>query len=140
MLDIKQSHSKSKSLIYKEFALQDYLKPASQLTIQEKCFIFAARSRMLDLKCNFKVGKSDLKCRKCFREDENQEHILFCPALSDNSALPITDQISYNDINGQETDKITHLGKILMTKFKNLHQVHSSDTSAATNCKAVELD
>ena len=35
-------------------------------------FIFAARTRMLDLKGNFKTGMSDRKCCKCEATDETQ--------------------------------------------------------------------
>ena len=61
--------------------------PGQNISIQLKSFIFNARSRMLDVKCNYKVGKSDLKCRKCQMFDEDQEHLLKCADLSDNSVL-----------------------------------------------------
>ena len=78
---IQQSHSKSKNIVYNKFDLQDYLKPLCKLTIKEKQFTFAARTHMLDLHCNFKIGKSDLLCRKCSKENETQKHIMCCPAL-----------------------------------------------------------
>ena len=58
-------HSKAMPLKYAELSLQDYLKPDSDMTRREKTFTFAARSRMLELKCNFKDGKKDLKCTIC---------------------------------------------------------------------------
>ena len=33
------------------------------MTNKEKAFAFTARSHMLNVKCNFKFGKADLKCR-----------------------------------------------------------------------------
>ena len=78
-MQIKQSHTKAKDLDYHQLALQEYLKPENDLSINEKRFIFAARSNMLDLHANFKLGKSDTKCRKCGLEDEYQEHVLCCP-------------------------------------------------------------
>ena len=45
------------------------------MTIKEKTFIFGARSRMLDLKCNLKIGQSDVMCRKCLQAEENQKHL-----------------------------------------------------------------
>ena len=46
------------------------------MTIQEKCFAFQARSRYVPVKCNFKIGQYDMKCRQCGIEDETQEHII----------------------------------------------------------------
>ena len=71
--NLQQTHSKAMPLKYAELSLQDYLKPDSDMTMREKTFTFAARSRMLELKCNFKDGKKDLKCTICLKHDENQE-------------------------------------------------------------------
>ena len=72
---IQQTHSKAKNLNFTRLESQSYLKSKST-TIKEKCFIFAARSRMVDVKCNFKTGWTDLKCRNCQQSDEDQEHLL----------------------------------------------------------------
>ena len=118
--DLQNSHSKSQNIQYKEVKLQEYLKPASSMTIKEKSFIFMARSRMLDVKCNFKIGKSDLLCRKCGIENESQKHILSCKALQDNSLINSDYSPSYEDIFGSNIDKIELIGQILMEKFKHL--------------------
>ena len=44
---------------YDTLELQDYLRSDQVLSIKEKSFIFAARSNMMDLKCNFKIVKAD---------------------------------------------------------------------------------
>ena len=75
----QQTHSKSKNLHYSDLKLQDYL--MSGLSIKEKSFIFLARSRMLNVKCNLKVGRTDLLCSICGLEDEEQEPLLSCTAL-----------------------------------------------------------
>ena len=58
----------------------------SSLTIKEKSLIFSARARILDVKANFKVGKTNLR-RKCLKEEETQKHLLECPELMDNSVM-----------------------------------------------------
>ena len=73
---IQSTHTKAENIKFKTLELQDYLKSESDMTINEKSFAFAARSRMIDVKCNFKFGKADLKCRKCLIQDETQEHLL----------------------------------------------------------------
>ena len=91
----------------------------------------AARLNMLEVHANFKLGRSDIKCRKCGFEEENQEHLMSCSALSDNSL--VSSNSEYQDINGRNTSKISHVGRILMSKYKKLHHVHSDNASAATN-------
>ena len=87
------------------------------MNIKEKSFIFGARSRMLDLKGNFKIGQSDLMCRKCFTAEETQNHLLVCPSLTDNSILNTSYLPQYEDLFSDETERIENIGKILMTKF-----------------------
>ena len=104
------------------------MKSDQGLSIKEKSFIFAARSNMIDLKCNFKIGQADLLCRKCSVDNETQEHISSCKALSDNSVVEAITE--YDDINSNNTQKIAVIGRILMDKFS---QVHRPNPSAATN-------
>ena len=116
LTNCQQTHSKAKNLQYKSLELQSYLK-SKNTTIQVKSFLFAARSRMLDVRCNFKNGLTDLSCRKCIQSDENQEHLLSCPALSDNSILRTDYQPEYNDLFCDDVKKIENIGRILKSKF-----------------------
>ena len=88
LIKIQATKSKSRNIKYNTLELQNYLKPGDFMTIQEKSFIFEVRSRMLPVKFNFKTSQSDLKCRKCGIDDEDQKHLLTCTALEDNSVLP----------------------------------------------------
>ena len=63
---VQKSHSKARNIKYDKLEMQSYLMSGGSMTIQEKCFAFAARTRMLDLKANFKSSLSDSVCRKCF--------------------------------------------------------------------------
>ena len=87
------------------------------MNIIEKSFIFGARTRMLDLKSNFKIGQSDLICRGCFKAEETQEHLLVCPSLADNRILNSSKLPQFEDLFSDETEKIENIGQILMTKF-----------------------
>ena len=69
--NLQQTHSKARPLQYEKLMLQDYLKSENQMTIKEKAFTFALRTRMIDLKSNFKVGQKDLKCRLCDIHEED---------------------------------------------------------------------
>ena len=116
LTQLQSTHSKSKDLKYSELELQDYLKPDNNMTIKEKTFIFAARSRMINVSCNFKNGKSDLMCRKCKLEEEDQRHLLVCPKLSEQMAL-CCKLINYDDLHGSDTSKLEVIGKILLEKY-----------------------
>ena len=81
--EIQETHSKSKKMDYSELKMQEYLLPDNGMTNKEKSFAFSARAQMLDVKCNFKFGKSDLRCSLGCDSNEDQEHLLHCPALND---------------------------------------------------------
>ena len=79
---LKSTHSKARNIKHEKLQLQAYLQSGTNnFSINEKQFIFAARTRMLDLRGNFKTGKVERKSRKCEIEKETQQHILDCPAL-----------------------------------------------------------
>ena len=136
LLKIKESHSKTSSLVYSELCLQEYLKPSSFISIKEKSFIFSARCRMVEVRCNFKTGKTDLSCRKCQKEPESQQHILGCPEL-----IKKPSDMEYMDLFGKNLDNLMAVGKQLRKCFNlviNLPNVHSSDNNragAATLCR-----
>ena len=97
------------------------------MSIKEKSFIFAARSNMINVKCNFKIGKPDLICEKCHTEEETQKHILFCKAISDSSVLDKDNIPEYEDLYSKDPKKIALIGRLLLQKFNNFNQVHSRE-------------
>ena len=131
---LQTTHSKSKQNQYNCLELQTYLKPGNNMTIQEKCFAFQARSRCIPVKCNFKIGLSDLKCRQCGTEDETQEHLMTCLALSDHS-LTHQNTPEYSDIFSDDPKKIRIVARILQSKLKmltnNLNNPCAHNSSAA---------
>ena len=61
----------------------------------EASTIFKARTRMLDVKNNFRGKYKDTKCRKCTEIIESQEHVLeTCTGIHDDD----TTKINSNDI------------------------------------------
>ena len=119
--NLQQTHSKAKPLKYTKLSLQDYLKHDSEMTLREKTFSFAARLRMLDLKCNFKTGQKDLMCSICGKHAENQEGLLTCDVLLDSTEK--VNPNSYSDLFSSDKTKVTKIAKILRNKFLN-YQVH----------------
>ena len=64
------------------FSAKSYL---SELNLNQARTKFKLRSRMLEVKNNFKGGRTtnNLMCDSCEGSLETQDHILFCPAYSD---------------------------------------------------------
>lgn len=64
---------------YSDLKMQPYLK---KLTRIETSIIFKARTRMLEVKHNYKNKYRDTKCRMCKQQEETQHHILEeCPTI-----------------------------------------------------------
>ena len=118
LTEAKEKHSKGKEISYENLNLQEYLQADSPLSIKEKRFAFAVRSRGLDLRYNFKAGKSDLNCRLCKKNLEDQKHLLTCPALS-NVGSTQTSQPSYGDMFSQNIEDLRQITKLLHDKFTN---------------------
>ena len=137
LIEIQKSHSKAKNVTYSELKMQEYLTPKNSMTIKEKCFIFAARTRMIDIYGNFKQGKTNILCRKCLSEVEEQIHLLDCPALNDNSIMNARYLPVYEDIFGDNMAKIEIIGKILLKKYSQLTSENKTtmctETSSAAN-------
>ena len=81
--------SKGKEIQYTK--LGHYLASNSNLTLQEKKEVFKIRTRMTDVKNNFKNKYENLNCDKCKEKnqhnEETQEHIYKCANLVENTGL-----------------------------------------------------
>ena len=73
---IKETHSKVKQIKYSKFEMQDYLLPNNQkMTKEEGQNIFKMRTKMTNLKANYKGTNNTILCSSCNNSDESQEHI-----------------------------------------------------------------
>ena len=119
MTELKNTHSKARNIRYDKLQLQSYLKSGNtNLTIKEKQFVYSARTRMLDIKGNFKTKEIDILCRKCNIAEELQEHIVVCPGLGDSSV--VVEVPKYEEILGQDPTQISIMGRILKYKYELL--------------------
>ena len=73
MIQLKDNHSKLKNLKFDNLKMQNYLKSirvkATQIEIET---IFKMRSRMTDVKLNFRGQYEKLECRTCNLVKESQ--------------------------------------------------------------------
>ena len=70
----KESHS----IEYKRYEMQNYSKPNSEkMTQDEAKEIFRLRSKVTEVKANFRGKHGNMECEQC-NEEETKEHILTC--------------------------------------------------------------
>ena len=81
---LKENHSKVKHLKHYVFEMQKYFKPCNiKITKEEAQEIFKLRSRVSDVKLNYKGKYETYECQVCKKEDESQEHIIIkCTSLN----------------------------------------------------------
>ena len=63
--------------------MQKYLKPNKIATIEESQEIFKMRSKVTDVKGNFKGKYDSIECNFC-NEDELQKHFMECKVINEN--------------------------------------------------------
>ena len=82
---IKGTHSKVMNLKHKKLEMQKYLKACNIKIKQEEAQeIFRLRSRVSNVKTNFKSNYDTLECEACYDEDEeSQKHVLQCKILNE---------------------------------------------------------
>ena len=79
LINLKENHSKVKHLAYSNLKMQNYLKPSRVMITQNEIqTIFKLRSRVTDVKQNFKAKYENLECRNCKVEEESQNHVYEC--------------------------------------------------------------
>ena len=119
---IKESHSKVKDLQYKKLEIQNYMKQRSFKT-QEIHLLFKLRTRMLQVKNNFKNQHENIQCDLCNEAEETQEHLLDCQTIIDNCEELYNDStVQYNDIFSQNPNKLLKVTKLFaeVTKVRNM--------------------
>ena len=79
--EIRYNNSKSKDIPFNGFKTAKYLL-SKNLSIGEAQTLFKLRTRMVDVKDNFKNGqKENMWCKTCQIFKETQQHLLDCPTL-----------------------------------------------------------
>ena len=101
LLEKQMTYSKGNELVYGELKMRSYLKNQN-INTKNKKLIFTLRSRMYDVKQNYKgTNLFDMTCPCCFTEQDTQLHLIFCTKLTGN----VTKE-EYNYIFGNNDEKI----------------------------------
>ena len=84
LLSEKAKKSKLKELQYRKLECQNYLR-STELETREKKLLFQIRTRMIEVKANFKNHYSDLLCPLGCKNEDDQSHLLHCQILLQNN-------------------------------------------------------
>ena len=92
---------------------------------------------MIDIHDNFKMGKSDLKCRACNVEVEDQPHLLQCNKLRENGEI-VQNIPNYSDLFGEDAAKIVAVSRMLQRKFTLLKSFNnqSAPNTVTVTCNS----
>ena len=82
-----------------------------------------ARTRMMDLKANFKLGQTDLSCSRCGTGEESQRHLLSCPAVMQGDTSLVSETSSYEDLLGEDPCRVETLGHRLNKNFDSFKKL-----------------
>ena len=102
LLLIKSSHKKGENLQYSKLETNQYLL-TNKITVTQALLLFKIRSRMLEVKMNYKEKYHNndqlLKCNLCDNDDfDEQSHVILCAAVKNNQNL----QFNYSNLFSQD--------------------------------------
>ena len=130
LLEMKNLHSKMDGLTYSEIKLQPYFK-SEKISKKDAQEIFKFRTRMAEVKNNFRGKYEDVNCPACSMNNtdnaiqindnaiqyiDSQEHLIICPILNENGTLD-QDQC-YNDLFCDVPEKNVNIIRKLCQAFE----------------------
>ena len=127
----KAEHSKVLHLSHTSWEMQPYLKPNTMLTEEAK-FIFLLRTRMLDVRVNFRNKHKDINCPNCKEHPDDQPHLLTCGKLTDGTSLA-RPNLLYESIFESDVQKILQVSRLMCTNFKMRKQLQKSPSVTHVN-------
>ena len=124
----KNEKSKLKDLLYDELKIQKYFNSDDLLT-SEKKLLFQLRTRMLNVKENFKNAHLDLVCPLCQTKNDTQQHLLECQIILKDSCSVVDPEMQYSDLFGKDVRKQALLTRIFRAHMKTRSTILSKETS-----------
>ena len=130
--EIKASHKKVSHILHKELKTQEYLKATENTDTKLAKFIFHARTRMLDVKENFRNRYSNERaqttCALGCTEPDTQQHLLFCKILDNHNMIEKNEQPKYQDLFSENSQKQLVVAVILQNRFmKRRNMIQNMD-------------
>ena len=92
----------------------------------ESQFVFTLRSRMVDIRCNYRGQQVSTLCPLCHKEEDSQPHLIHCEKLSDSTALVISTP-EYMNLFGDDKEERFRIANILKTQFEKRKKILKSN-------------
>ena len=87
----------------------------NRLTRNQTSIIFKARTRMLNVKSNYKNGNDSLNCRLCGKSEETQNHI-----LEECNMIDMEEKITKEMIFSEETEILKKAAQCIQRRMDKL--------------------
>ena len=122
LTDEKEKLSKIMNVSHNDVNLQPYFNPMS-MDVDEAKFLFLLRSRMVEVKTNFRNKYSDVLCPVCKLSDDTQQHLFECSELLKNMNILISNDIQYSHIFSENTDKQKAALRLFKSMWKEREKI-----------------
>ena len=96
LMEAKWNHNKMSALTYEELRIQPYFIDKTFHSGDAK-LLFSFRTRMVNVRNNYKSSQSDIYCPLCDLEIDSQEHLLVCSKLHESPPNVSYSAIYQND-------------------------------------------
>ena len=122
--NVKAKHSKVLHIEHRHLRIQEYLEPKNITSSHLAKFLFQARTRMLDLKMNFKrmYKSEELSCPLECKELDTQQHLLNCQKIQ-STVLAIKSTPGYEDLFSIEVKKQVCVAAVLEQRLKTRNKM-----------------
>ena len=118
----KQKRSKVREVKHDNLEMQNYLTPTG-LSLKQAKLLFQLRSRMLDVRTNFKNKYNDLLCPVCKEKPDTQQHVLECSALLQNTNFITDSTVLYSDIFDSDVQKLKSVTQLFDNLWKKRNKL-----------------
>ena len=126
----KKDKSKLKDLYYDELKIQEYL-ISDELLTSEKKLLFQLRTRMINVKDNFKHGHVDLVCPLCMTYNDTQQHLLECQSILKDASSLVHPGMKYAELFGKEVRKQVLLTRVFRVNMKIRRTIPCKEKSSS---------
>ena len=124
--DKEKERSKVNKVQFHELEMQSYLLPNKMSTntmdSTQLCkFVFSLRTRMVQVRDNFKSSYADTNCQLCYQHVDSQPNLLNCKMLQDDALVAATPE--YEDLFSNDAEKQLKIAILLREKFRKRKQL-----------------
>ena len=94
------------------------------MSIDEAKFVFLLRTRMLDIKTNYRNKHSDVMCPLCKSANDDQAHLLVCTELVE--GMEIADPfMKYENLFNSNLEELLKVSRLIQMNFKKRKDIIS---------------